>query len=282
MCEECGCGQKGPYRIDGQPVGEVTLPLAQAETIQGSRNPAASPPQASPDSVSPRPAGAARVELHEPVLALNDRFAERNRGAFQALGLTVLNLVSSPGAGKTTLLQATLAALQGRLRAGVIVGDLATENDATRLRQTDAPVIQITTGTLCHLEAEMVANALRQLDLRLLDLLFIENVGNLVCPASFDLGEGVRVALLSTPEGEDKPLKYPPIFQNADAVVLTKLDLADAVGFDRTRALENVRRASPKAKIFETAATTGDGVGAWCDFLAQLCEGSSGISDITR
>jgi hydrogenase nickel incorporation protein HypB len=214
------------------------------------------------------------LDVNQAVLAQNDRHAERNRGAFQALGLAVLNVVSSPGAGKTTLLQKTLENLSGRLRAGVIVGDLATENDARRLRQSGAPVVQVTTGTLCHLEAEMVAEAMKQFDLRNLDLLIIENVGNLVCPASFDLGESLRVALLSTTEGEDKPSKYPPIFHNADAVVLTKTDLAEAVEFDRALALSNLRRASPRATLFETSAKTGAGLEVWCDYLAGL-KGSS-------
>jgi len=150
------------------------------------------------------------------------------------------------------------------------VGDLATDNDAARLRSTGAPVVQITTGTLCHLEAEMVAAALTKLDLKNIDLLFIENVGNLVCPASFDLGEGARIALLSTPEGEDKPLKYPPIFHAADLVVITKIDLAHAVDFDRTTALANARQVSPKARVIEVSAKTGEGMEAWCDCLTAL------------
>ena len=184
------------------------------------------------------------------------------------MGLKVLNVVSSPGSGKTTLLQKTLERLSGRVRAAVIVGDLATDNDAERLRSAGAPVIQITTGTLCHLEAEMVSRAMANLDLKNLDLLIIENVGNLVCPASFDLGESVRVALLSTTEGEDKPLKYPPIFQNADAVVLTKMDLAEAVEFNAAAARTNLRQASPRARLFETSAKTGLGMDTWCQFLA--------------
>jgi hydrogenase nickel incorporation protein HypB len=210
------------------------------------------------------------LDVHEAVLSHNDRIAERNRGAFQALGLTVLNVVSSPGAGKTTRLEKTLAALNGRTRVAVIVGDLATENDAERLRRSGAPVVQITTGTLCHLEAEMVASALAKLDLKNLDLLFIENVGNLVCPASFDLGESVRVTVLSTTEGEDKPLKYPPIFNGADVVVITKTDLAQAVEFNRNTALANVRAVSPKAKIIEVSAKTGTGMEEWCDYLMGL------------
>ena len=210
------------------------------------------------------------LNLKTGILSANDRAAEQNRGAFRALGLLVLNVLSSPGAGKTSLLTKTLNDLRGRCRAGVIVGDLATDNDATRLRTTGAPVVQIATGTLCHLEAGMVAEALKQLDLRALDLLIIENVGNLVCPAAFDLGEAARVVLHSVTEGEDKPLKYPPMFHSADIVIITKMDLAAAAGFDRELAWKNLRQASPRAKIFELSARTGEGVPAWCDHLLAL------------
>lgn len=207
------------------------------------------------------------VVVNQALLGANNRLAEQNRGAFRALDMLALNVVSSPGSGKTTLLQATLNGLGGRLRCGVIVGDLATDNDAMRLRGTGAPVVQIATGTMCHLEAGMVAQALKKLDVRALDLLLVENVGNLVCPASFDLGEALRVVLLSVTEGEDKPLKYPPIFVSADAVVVTKMDLAAAAGFDREAALRNIRQASPKAELFELSARTGSGMDAWCDYL---------------
>jgi len=207
------------------------------------------------------------VVVNQALLGVNNRLAEQNRGLFRALDMLVLNVVSSPGSGKTTLLQATLNGLRGRLSCGVIVGDLATDNDAVRLRDTGAPVVQIATGTMCHLEAGMVAQALRKLDVRSLDLLIVENVGNLVCPASFDLGEALRVVLLSVTEGEDKPMKYPPIFVSADIVVVTKMDLETAVGFNREAALENIRQASPKADVFELSAKTGAGIEAWCDYL---------------
>jgi hydrogenase nickel incorporation protein HypB len=217
------------------------------------------------------PSGSAHQVLHlnTDILHGNARAAEQNRGAFQALKLLALNVVSSPGAGKTALLTRTLTDLRGRLRCGVIVGDLATENDAARLRPTGAAVVPIATGTLCHLEAGMVAAALAQLDLRALDFVVIENVGNLVCPAAFDLGESLRVVLHSVTEGEDKPLKYPPLFQSADVVVITKTDLAEAAGFDRELALKNVRQAAPRAQIFEASAKTGTGVAAWCEFLVN-------------
>lgn len=185
------------------------------------------------------------------------------------MNLLTLNLVSSPGSGKTELVRQTILRLQGRLRVGVIVGDLATENDARRLRGTGAPVVQITTGTMCHLDAGMIARAMGRLTPRALDVLIIENVGNLVCPASFDLGEDLRVALLAVTEGEDKPLKYPPLFHSAQAVVVTKIDLAAAVDFPRDTALANLRQASPNAQVFELSARTGQGMDAWCEFLLQ-------------
>ena len=207
------------------------------------------------------------IELNQPILAANDRQAERNRGFFKAHGLLVLNVVSSPGSGKTTLIQKTIEALHGRLRVGVVVGDLETDRDAARLRSAGATAVQITTGTLCHLDAALVARAVTRLDLKTLDVLVIENVGNLVCPAAFDLGEDLRVVLLSVTEGEDKPLKYPPIFQNAHAVVVTKGDLGAACEFAREAALANIRRAAPGAAIFEVSARTGQGLEAWIGYL---------------
>jgi hydrogenase nickel incorporation protein HypB len=209
------------------------------------------------------------VEVRRAILDQNDRLAERNRGYFRARGLLVLNVLSSPGSGKTTFIRETVRALEPELKTGVIVGDLATDNDARRLRESGAPVVQITTGTVCHLEAEMVARAVKQLDLTGLGLLIIENVGNLVCPASYDLGEDLRVVLLSVTEGEDKPLKYPPMFQSAGVVIISKTDLAQACDYDRDAALANLRRVVPKAKLFETSAKTGQGMDAWRRFLLQ-------------
>jgi hydrogenase nickel incorporation protein HypB len=199
----------------------------------------------------------------------NDRLAERNRGFFKAKKLLVLNVVSSPGSGKTTFIRETAARLAGKLRVGVIVGDLATDNDAERLREVGVPVVQITTGTVCHLDAEMVSKAAAQLDLDKLDVLIVENVGNLVCPADYDLGEDLRVVLLSTTEGEDKPLKYPPMFHSANIAIVTKNDLAAAAGFNREQVLANLGRISHHAQIFELSAKTGEGMQAWLDFLAK-------------
>jgi len=213
------------------------------------------------------------VELRQGILKKNDELARELRGRFEAAGVLVLNLVSSPGTGKTEFLQKTLAAL--RLigsRAAALVGDLETDNDARRLALSGVPVRQINTHGICHLEAEMVSRHLESWDgveLGGLDYLFIENVGNLVCPSSYDLGERIRVALLSVTEGEDKPLKYPTLFNSVDAAIITKMDIAEAVGFNREAALRNIREIRPGIRIFETAARTGAGIEAWLDYLAE-------------
>jgi hydrogenase nickel incorporation protein HypB len=209
------------------------------------------------------------VTVEQGILDKNDRLAERNRGFFQAKGVYVLNVLASPGAGKTAFIERTAVDLGARLRLGVIVGDLATENDAVRLRGRGIPAVQITTGSVCHLDAEMVARAKDRLDFAALDVLIIENVGNLVCPAVYDLGEDERVVLLSVTEGEDKPLKYPVMFQSAQVVVINKTDIATAVGFDRETALRNIRRVAPRATIVEVSARTGFGMDSWYDCLIQ-------------
>jgi hydrogenase nickel incorporation protein HypB len=209
------------------------------------------------------------VELSRAVLDKNARLAERVRGLLLGKGVTALNLVSSPGSGKTTLLVKTLMALGREAGAAVIVGDCATDNDARRLRETGVPAVQVTTGTVCHLDAHMVLHAIDELKLSEIKLLFIENVGNLVCPAAFDLGEDKRIVLTCVTEGEDKPSKYPPLFHQADAVLLTKMDLAAAVDFDRDLALENIRNVAPGARIFEVSAKTGAGMAEWLEYLKQ-------------
>ena len=231
------------------------------------RDPGDRPPAPPGD---PLPGTTRSVVMQVRLLDENDRRAADNRALLQARGIRAVNLVSSPGAGKTTLLGRTLDALAGTVRCAVLVGDLETDNDARRLRRDGLPVAQITTGGTCHLDAAMVARGLAALPLDGVRLLFIENVGNLVCPASFDLGENRRITLLAATEGEDKPLKYPPIFTSAHAVVLNKIDIADAIGFDRPAALANVRRVAPLAEVFELSARTGAGLEPWLAYLRSL------------
>lgn len=207
------------------------------------------------------------VEVRRNVLKHNDVLAEGLRRRFEAAGVSVASLVSSPGSGKTEFLEKTLTMLTADYRVAALVGDLATENDAARLKRSQAPVRQITTGTICHLEAQMVETALDGWNLEELDYLFIENVGNLVCPSSYDLGENMRVVLMSVTEGEDKPLKYPTIFNAADVAVITKMDIAEAVEFDSAAAHESIQRVRPGMKIIELSAKTGEGMDEWLEFL---------------
>jgi hydrogenase nickel incorporation protein HypB len=200
------------------------------------------------------------LEVRKNVLKKNDELARTLRQRFHEAGVRVVSLVSSPGAGKTALLERLLSDLGARCRVATLVGDLATENDAARLARSGAPVRQITTGTVCHLEAQMVETALAGWDLHGFDLLFIENVGNLVCPASYDLGEDLRLVLLSVTEGEDKPLKYPTIFNTADVAVITKCDIAEAVGFDWNAAANSIETVRPGMRVIATSAKTGQGL----------------------
>lgn len=210
------------------------------------------------------------VELRKGVLKKNDQLAAELRTRFQSAGVLVVNLVSSPGSGKTSLLERTLRELRQRgARVAALVGDLETDNDARRLAASGAPVRQINTHGLCHLEAEMIGKHLEGWRLDEFDYLFLENVGNLVCPSSYDLGEAVRAVLLSVTEGEDKPLKYPGMFNSADTAVITKIDLAEACEFDRTAAWNNIQEIRPNIRIFETSAKTGAGMETWFEFLAS-------------
>jgi hydrogenase nickel incorporation protein HypB len=210
------------------------------------------------------------VEVRRNVLKRNDIAARALRLLFQEAGVTVVSLVSGPGSGKTAFLEKTLTLLQPRFRVGALVGDLATDNDAQRLARSHAPVSQIVTGTVCHLEAEMIRTALEGWSLRDLDFLFIENVGNLVCPSSYDLGEELRIVLLSVTEGEDKPLKYPTIFNSADVAVVTKTDLAEAAEFDWPTAETNIQRVRPGMRILRVSAKTTAGMDEWLELLQGL------------
>ena len=239
MCRDCACGQPAPEH-----------PAAQAPERPGEE------------------AGTTReLPLHSALLARNDAGAAALRRRFAAAGVTVVNLLSSPGSGKTALLEALARRLPRPERLAVIVGDLATDNDARRLRGAGLAAAAITTGQACHLEAALVAEGLHRLQhqgisLEDLDLLVIENVGNLVCPAAYDLGESLRVVLVSTTEGEDKPLKYAPIFHDAHLVLISKSDLAEVVGFDRAAAHAAIARVAPRATVLETSARSGDGLDA--------------------
>ena len=209
------------------------------------------------------------VDVRESVLSLNSRLAERNRGFFLGRHIVAINMLSGPGAGKTTLIEHTVSECP-ELGIGVVVGDLETENDAERIRACGAEAVQITTGEVCHLDAHMVQHAIEKLTLEHIRILIIENVGNLVCPASFDLGERARVVLMSVTEGEDKPLKYPVIFHNADLVLVTKVDLADAVEFNRERAMANIRKVAPGSSILEISSKSGQGIRDWYEWIKQL------------
>src|SRR5271166_1794573 len=217
------------------------------------------------------------VELRRGILKKNDELAAGLRNRYTDAGVLVLNLVSSPGTGKTAFLEWTLRELRARgARVAALVGDLETDNDARRLAASGAPVRQINTHGICHLDAEMISKHLDgwpEVALAGLDYLFIENVGNLVCPSSYDLGERIRVALLSVTEGEDKPLKYPTLFNSADAAAITKIDIAEPCGFNRELALHNINEIRPGIRIFETSSKTGAGMDAWLSYLeTERCE----------
>jgi hydrogenase nickel incorporation protein HypB len=290
MCDNCGCekndhfhvhpgpGAGHPHRGISNLKSQIPNPISHAHDHDhahqhGHESGAAWHAHTAADgSVSWHSHGG---QVVQPILDANQREAERNRGYFRARGILALNLVSSPGSGKTTLLQATLERLQPRIGCAVVVGDLETQADAEALRPSGAPVVQITTGTVCHLDARMVAAAVDTLPKEGVRLLFIENVGNLVCPASFDLGEAHRIVLLAATEGENKPLKYPPIFHGARAVVISKTDLAEPAGFDLARARQAIAQVAPEAEILELSARTGDGLDGWIAFLERLL-GASG------
>src|SRR5215813_6622728 len=207
------------------------------------------------------------VEVRKNIMKKNDLAAAALRDRFRTKRMFVASLVSSPGAGKTAFLERTLTLARADRRVAALVGDLATEQDAERLRHSGAPVRQITTGTVCHLDEEMIERALEDWPPDEVDWLFIENVGNLVCPASYDLGEHLRVVLLSVTEGEDKPLKYPTIFNTADIAIITKIDLAAAVEFDRAMLLRNIASVRPGLEVLEVSAKTGGGFDRWMTLI---------------
>lgn len=212
------------------------------------------------------------VTIERKVLEKNDQLAAENRDALTRLGIFAINMVSSPGAGKTTLLERTIAALDGRVGISVVEGDVQTDLDARRVARYGVPVVQIVTNGGCHLEARLVRDALAQLDLADTNVLVIENVGNLVCPANFDLGEDLKVVVLSVTEGDDKPLKYPAMFQRASVLIINKIDLVPYVDADVSAIRRHARLANPDLQIFETSCRTGEGIEEWADWLAVQAE----------
>ncbi|MFZ3019325.1 MAG: hydrogenase nickel incorporation protein HypB [Gallionella sp.] len=212
------------------------------------------------------------VKIERDILSKNDGYANENRGYLAAHGIFALNLVSSPGSGKTTLLVKSISALNSSVPLAVIEGDQQTDNDAARIRATGASALQINTGKGCHLDAHMVGQAMQQLGLQDDSLLLIENVGNLVCPASFDLGEAHKVAILSVTEGEDKPLKYPDMFRASDLMLLNKCDLLPYLTFDANLAIENARRVNPNIQVIRISATSGEGMEEWLTWIKAGCQ----------
>lgn len=243
MCTTCGCGGDGHVHVDGVDHHHGHDASHHHHEVASGRT----------------------VTLEQDILAENNRHAERNRAFLTARGATALNLVSSPGAGKTSLLIATLKALA--VPAAVIEGDQQTSNDADRIRDAGAPAVQINTGKGCHLDAHMVSHALETLPVESGAIVFIENVGNLVCPAEFDLGEAAKVVILSVTEGEDKPLKYPDMFAASRLMLINKVDLLPYVDFDVARCVEYARRVNPDLKVLEVSAKTGEGMAAWLDWV---------------
>jgi hydrogenase nickel incorporation protein HypB len=213
------------------------------------------------------------ITIERKVLAKNDEVAAANRALFARHGLFVFNVVSSPGAGKTSLLERTLETIKGSLKVAVVEGDVQTDFDAQRVARYGVPVVQIVTNGGCHLEAKLVQDAVASLALDQLDVLVIENVGNLVCPANYDLGEALKVVVVSTTEGDDKPLKYPAMFRNASVLVINKMDLLPYLPCDVDALERNALQINPALKVFYTSCTTGDGVGAWCDWIRSQAKG---------
>lgn len=263
MCSTCGCAH-GEVTIEG----EVKVPFRPQRSVQGELHYGLGVAGTHAPGISQR----RMLEIETRVLDKNDRLAAQNRQYFAEQRILALNLVSSPGSGKTTLLTETLLRLRGRRECAVVEGDQQTSNDAERIRATGVAAIQVNTGKGCHLDAQMVRDAVQRLPLQPDSLLFIENVGNLVCPASFDLGERHKVAVLSVTEGEDKPLKYPHMFAAAHLMLLNKIDLLPYVNFDVAACIANACRVNPAIEVISLSATAGEGMDAWLAWLeGQLC-----------
>lgn len=272
MCATCGCGSldvlvggKRPRRTKNRGPISFRVPQNNADAVAAEHQHHHSPQlEQAPDTVQSR-----IIQVERDLFAKNDALATDNRNFFSTRNTLALNLVSSPGSGKTTLLVRTLNALKEAQAMAVIEGDQQTDNDAERIRATGVPAIQINTGKGCHLDASMVGHALQQLDIPQNTLLFIENVGNLVCPAAFDLGEAAKVVVLSVTEGEDKPLKYPDMFRAARLMLLNKCDLLPYLNFDVALVIANAQKVNPDIEIIQLSATSGEGVHTWLAWLVQ-------------
>ena len=287
MCMTCGCG-KGQTLIGGHAPARQRKPGAEMHYRAHEESATHAHPHDHTHTHSPArdtidfgagPAGAhapgmtqtRMVKIERDILAKNNDYADDNRRYFSGHGIFALNLVSSPGSGKTTLLVKTIQALNGAQPLAVIEGDQQTDNDAARIRAAGAPALQINTGKGCHLDAHMIGQAMQRLGLKDDSLLLIENVGNLVCPAGFDLGEAHKVVIFSVTEGEDKPLKYPDMFRAADLMLLSKCDLLPHLDFDAGLAVENARRGNPDIRVIRVSATSGDGLAEWQEWIKAGC-----------
>jgi len=270
MCTVCGCGE-GETRVEGEghehDHGHHHHGHAHDHEHHHHDGHTHDYGQGPAHAHAPGLSQARMVQIEEDILGKNNQYAAANRRLFGEQGILALNLVSSPGSGKTTLLARTIDDLKGRLKLAVIEGDQQTANDAERIRETGVKALQINTGKGCHLDAHMVGHALETLKPEAGSVLFIENVGNLVCPAAFDLGEAHKVAILSVTEGEDKPIKYPDMFHAADLMLLNKIDLLPYVQFDADKCIEYARRVNPGIKVLKVSATSGEGMDNWCRWV---------------
>ncbi|MEW8690761.1 MAG: hydrogenase nickel incorporation protein HypB [Candidatus Thiodiazotropha endolucinida] len=267
MCTVCGCGE-GETQIEGQDHQHDHDHHHHHHDENGSQGHTHDYGQGPAHAHAPGLSQSRMVQIEQDILSKNNQYAAANRNYFQQHGILSLNLVSSPGSGKTTLLARTIGDLQAEYAISVIEGDQQTANDAERIRATGAKALQINTGKGCHLDGHMVGHALETLKPDRGSLLFIENVGNLVCPAAFDLGEAHKVAILSVTEGEDKPIKYPDMFHAADLMLLNKIDLLPYLDFDVQRCIEYAQRINPKIKVLQLSATTGEGMQNWYQWIA--------------
>jgi hydrogenase nickel incorporation protein HypB len=305
MCTTCGCGT-GELRIEGEAGNENLDGLIRLRPFNAlhaasvgyyfrqrgkEKTPAPAPAQTQPSgerdlhfglgaahSHAPGLSQGRMVQIEQDILSKNNQYAAENRKQLRAQRILALNLLSSPGSGKTTLLTETIVALRDRMRIAVIEGDQQTTNDADRIRATGAPAIQINTGKGCHLDASMIGTALARLAPPEHSVVMIENVGNLVCPAGFDLGEAHKVVVLSVTEGEDKPLKYPDMFRAASLMLLNKVDLLPYLRFDVAQCIANARRVNPDIEILQLSATSGQGLDAWLAWIERAFEAQAGAN----